>query len=135
MPDLPTAPVDDPADPATVVGAYALCSAAEVDAALRAAAANRTEFGLAASVWSDGVAHAEAVAARVEAGTVFVNVHRLGAAVEAVPYGGVKRSGTGRNHGMWSLRACTEPHATVTWTDGATTLPGLTRWPHSEETP
>jgi delta 1-pyrroline-5-carboxylate dehydrogenase len=71
MPDLPTAPVDDPADPATVVGAYALCSAAEVDAAVRAAAANRTEFGLVASVWSDG----------------------------------------------------------------ATTLPLLTRWPHSEETP
>jgi aldehyde dehydrogenase len=99
------------------------------------AEANRTEFGLAASVWSDDVAHAEAVAARIEAGTVFVNVHRLGAAIEAVPYGGVKRSGIGRNHGVWSLRACTEPHATVTWTDAATTLPGLARWPHPEETP
>lgn len=96
------------------------------------AEANRTEFGLAASVWSDDVAHAEAVAARVEAGTVFVNVHRLGASIEAVPYGGVKRSGIGRNHSTWSLRACTEPHATVTWSDAASTLPGLARWPQPE---
>ncbi len=97
------------------------------------AEANRTEFGLAASVWSDDITHAEAVAARVEAGTVFVNVHRLGASTEAVPYGGVKRSGIGRNHGLWSIRACTEPHATVTWTDAAAALPGLARWPHPEE--
>jgi aldehyde dehydrogenase len=40
-------------------------------------------------------------------------------------------SGTGRTHGEWSLRACTEPHAVVTWTDAATALPGLARWPEA----
>jgi aldehyde dehydrogenase len=92
------------------------------------AEANRTEYGLSASVWSQDVEHAEALAAQVHAGNVFVNVHRLGASVDGAPYGGMRRSGIGRNDGLTSLLSCTEPQAVVTHDDAATTLPGLERW-------
>lgn len=72
------------------------------------ARANDTEFGLAASLWSDDVDHAFELARRVEAGTVFVNVHRLGASDITMPFGGVKRSGIGRNHGLVAIEGCTE---------------------------
>ncbi|MBB4931337.1 acyl-CoA reductase-like NAD-dependent aldehyde dehydrogenase [Lipingzhangella halophila] len=92
------------------------------------AEANRTEYGLAASVWSQDVEHAESVAAQVHSGNVFVNVHRLGASVDGAPYGGMRRSGIGRNDGLTSLLSCTEPQAVVIHHDAATTLPGLDRW-------
>jgi acyl-CoA reductase-like NAD-dependent aldehyde dehydrogenase len=63
------------------------------------AAANRGELGLAASVWSADEERAFAVAARIEAGFVFVNTHnRTGMSLRA-PFGGVKRSGYGREYG------------------------------------
>ena len=70
--------------------------------------ANDTEFGLAASVWSDDVDHAFQVAARLEAGTVFVNVHRVGASSVAMPFGGFKQSGIGRGHGVEGIVEYTE---------------------------
>ena len=41
--------------------------------------ANDSEYGLAASVWSQDVDHAFGLARRIQAGSVFVNVHRVGA--------------------------------------------------------
>lgn len=70
--------------------------------------ANDTEFGLAASVWSDDVDHAFEVAAQLEAGTVFVNVHRVGASSVAMPFGGLKQSGIGRGHGVEGIVEYTE---------------------------
>lgn len=75
------------------------------------ALANRSEFGLAASVWSDDRDHALQVARRLEAGSVFVNVHRIGASDVSTPFGGFKRSGIGRNHGVVALESCTEVQA------------------------
>lgn len=92
------------------------------------AEANRTEFGLASSVWSDDLSHAEAVARRIEAGSTFINAHRLGASVPHVPFGGVKQSGVGRTHGIHSLHHCTQEHAIVGFSDAAAQLPGIDRW-------
>jgi acyl-CoA reductase-like NAD-dependent aldehyde dehydrogenase len=99
------------------------------------AEANRTEFGLASSVWSDDLQHAEAVARRIEAGNTFINAHRLGASVPRVPFGGVKQSGIGRTHGRYSLHHCTHEHAIVGFSDAATQLPGIERWADVVEQP
>jgi aldehyde dehydrogenase len=81
------------------------------------AAANATEFGLAASVWSDDDAHAMAVARRLQCGTVFRNVHRAGASDMTMPFGGVKQSGIGRMHGVPALEACTESQIVANYQD------------------
>ena len=70
--------------------------------------ANQSEFGLAASVWDDDVDHAFGVAGRIEAGTVFVNVHRVGASDVAMEFGGFKQSGLGRGHGWVAVEECSE---------------------------
>lgn len=93
------------------------------------AEANRTEFGLASSVWSADPARAVRVAKRVQAGNTFVNAHRVGASVPLVPFGGVKQSGLGRNHLMHAIAECTEEHAVVRYTDPAAQIRGIEPWP------
>jgi len=56
--------------------------------------ANATKFGLGATVFGGDVAHAQEVASRVEAGMVWVN--SCAGTDPAVPFGGVKNSGFGR---------------------------------------
>ncbi|MFI6929608.1 aldehyde dehydrogenase family protein [Streptomyces sp. NPDC050287] len=73
--------------------------------------ANDTEYGLAASVWSEDAEHALAVGRRIAAGSVFVNSHRVGSSDMTMPFGGMKRSGLGRNHGMWAIDECSELQA------------------------
>ncbi len=70
--------------------------------------ANDSEYGLAASVWSDDEDHAFALGARLEAGSVFINVHKLGASDVAMPFGGFKQSGIGRGHGFIALEEASE---------------------------
>ncbi|MFC6043192.1 aldehyde dehydrogenase family protein [Nocardioides hankookensis] len=73
------------------------------------ARANAGELGLAASVWSADEEHAFAVAARLDAGFTFVNTHnRTGMALRA-PFGGVKRSGWGREYGDEGVLEHTQP--------------------------
>jgi succinate-semialdehyde dehydrogenase/glutarate-semialdehyde dehydrogenase len=72
------------------------------------ALANKSEFGLAASVWGK-TSHAEAIAHRVAAGTVLVNDLITGFAVSAAPHGGLKQSGIGRTHGRLGLREMVQP--------------------------
>jgi acyl-CoA reductase-like NAD-dependent aldehyde dehydrogenase len=63
------------------------------------AQANRTHFGLGASVWTSNLARSEEVAQRLESGTTWVNQHmNLG---RDYPFGGMKWSGIGRQHGPW----------------------------------
>ena len=58
--------------------------------------ANDTEFGLAASVFTNDLTRAHRVSAAFEAGTCYINTHNL-APVEA-PFGGSKMSGVGREN-------------------------------------
>lgn len=73
------------------------------------AQANAGDLGLAASVWSADEERAFAVAARIDAGFTFVNTHnRTGMSLRA-PFGGVKRSGWGREYGDEGVLEHTQP--------------------------
>ncbi|AEY85485.1 aldehyde dehydrogenase [Streptomyces hygroscopicus subsp. jinggangensis 5008] len=72
------------------------------------ALANDSEYGLAASVWSQDTEHAFTLARRLQAGSVFVNVHRVGASDASMPFGGFKQSGIGRGHGEIAVDESTE---------------------------
>ncbi|WP_185984990.1 betaine-aldehyde dehydrogenase [Aureimonas mangrovi] len=67
--------------------------------------ANATEFGLAAGVFTRDMARAHRVIARLHAGTTWINAYNL-TPIE-LPFGGVKRSGIGRENGRAALEAHT----------------------------
>ncbi len=69
--------------------------------------ANSTEYGLAASVWTQNLARAHRVAEAVSSGTIWVNCWMLRDL--RVPFGGMKNSGVGREGGEEALRFFTEP--------------------------
>jgi acyl-CoA reductase-like NAD-dependent aldehyde dehydrogenase len=70
------------------------------------AKANDTEFGLAAGVWTENPAAADRVTRALRAGTVWVNTYRL--LHYAMPFGGFKLSGYGRELGADSLAPYSE---------------------------
>jgi succinate-semialdehyde dehydrogenase/glutarate-semialdehyde dehydrogenase len=78
-PVLPIAPFDDDAEAVRL--------------------ANDSEFGLAASVWTRNSERGEAIARRLEAGTVMVNDVISCFGISEAPHGGLKASGIGRAHG------------------------------------
>ncbi|OBC12043.1 gamma-aminobutyraldehyde dehydrogenase [Mycobacterium sp. 852013-50091_SCH5140682] len=57
--------------------------------------ANGTEYGLAASIWTNDHNTAVALASRIEAGTVWINTH--GSYATEMPFGGFKSSGYGKD--------------------------------------
>ncbi|MBO0679651.1 aldehyde dehydrogenase [Mycolicibacterium sp. S2-37] len=65
------------------------------------AIANGTEFGLASGIWTSDVSRAHRVARELVAGTVWVNTYRYSAA--QAPFGGVKKSGHGRERGIEAI--------------------------------
>jgi acyl-CoA reductase-like NAD-dependent aldehyde dehydrogenase len=65
--------------------------------------ANDSEFGLAASVWTSDRQCGEALARRIEAGTVMVNDVISCFGISEAPHGGMKLSGIGRAHGRLGL--------------------------------
>jgi len=67
---------------------------------------NRTDYGLAAAVWTRDISNALAIANRVRAGTVWVNCYDVFDA--AAPFGGFKQSGIGRELGEYGLQQYTE---------------------------
>jgi aldehyde dehydrogenase (NAD+) len=68
--------------------------------------ANRTDYGLAAGIWTRDVKKAHAVANGVRAGTVWVNCYHV---LDArAPFGGFKQSGMGRELGEYGLQEYTE---------------------------
>jgi acyl-CoA reductase-like NAD-dependent aldehyde dehydrogenase len=77
---------------------------AKLDDALEQA--NRTHFGLGASVWTRDVARGEAVVQEIESGTGWVNQHMDLA--PWVPFGGCKWSGLGHESGVAGYREFTE---------------------------
>jgi phenylacetaldehyde dehydrogenase len=68
--------------------------------------ANDTDFGLAASVWSQNLSRVMEIVPRVRAGTVWVNTH--GVLDSNMPFGGFKQSGIGREHGRAAIENYTE---------------------------
>jgi betaine-aldehyde dehydrogenase len=65
------------------------------------ARANDTEFGLAAGVFTKDISRAHRVAANLQAGTIWINNYNL-TPVE-MPFGGVKKSGIGRENGLAAI--------------------------------
>jgi phenylacetaldehyde dehydrogenase len=71
--------------------------------------ANNTDYGLAAGVCTRDLGVARKLARRIRAGTVWINTHNFGDM--ALPFGGYKQSGWGREMGKEVLELYTETKA------------------------
>jgi phenylacetaldehyde dehydrogenase len=77
-----------------------------------AAVANDSPYGLGAGIWTQDISKAHALAKRIRAGTVWINCYNIFDA--ALPFGGYKQSGWGREMGHEALEAYTELKAVCT---------------------
>ena len=73
--------------------------------------ANATPYGLAAGIWTRDIGKAHRIAAELKAGTVWINCYNVFDA--ALPFGGYKQSGWGREIGHEALELYTETKAVV----------------------
>ncbi|WP_149536489.1 aldehyde dehydrogenase family protein [Siccirubricoccus phaeus] len=70
---------------------------------------NATEYGLAASIWTRDIGVAHKLARKLRAGSVWINVHNFNDV--ALPFGGYKQSGWGREMGYEAIELYTETKA------------------------
>jgi len=71
--------------------------------------ANDSIYGLAAGIWTKDISKAHRLAEKIRAGTVWINCYNIFDA--ALPFGGYKQSGWGREMGKDSLELYTEVKA------------------------
>src|SRR6516225_2965328 len=76
------------------------------------AKANDTEYGLAAAIWTRDIKKAHRIASELRAGTVWINCY--GVLDSAMPFGGYKQSGWGREMGHQMLDLYTETKSVCT---------------------
>lgn len=76
-----------------------------VDEALERA--NATHFGLCGSIWTSDLERGAELASQLECGTAWVNQHNV-LMSPTIPFGGVKWSGIGVQHGPWGIDELTE---------------------------
>ncbi|MFY9932349.1 MAG: aldehyde dehydrogenase family protein, partial [Streptosporangiaceae bacterium] len=74
--------------------------------------ANDSVYGLGAGIWTRDISKAHALAKKLRAGTVWINCYNVFDA--ALPFGGYKQSGWGREMGHQALEAYTEVKAVTT---------------------
>ena len=67
--------------------------------------ANDSEFGLGAALWTADVEKAQVLARDIDAGAVFIN--GMVASDARLPFGGIKKSGYGRELGSYGIREFT----------------------------
>jgi len=77
----------------------ALFRVADLDAAI--ARANGTEFGLSSAIWTEDASERDRAVAELAAGAVFVN--GMSASDPRIPFGGIRKSGYGRELGPHAL--------------------------------
>ncbi len=77
-----------------------------------AAAANDSEYGLGAGIWTRDISKAHALAKKIKAGSVWINCYNVFDA--SLPFGGYKQSGWGREMGHEVLENYTEVKAVTT---------------------
>jgi acyl-CoA reductase-like NAD-dependent aldehyde dehydrogenase len=75
------------------------------DAEEAIALANASDYGLGAALWTQNLARARQLVRQIEAGVVFVN--GMVASDPRLPFGGIKRSGYGRELGVFGIREFT----------------------------
>jgi phenylacetaldehyde dehydrogenase len=63
--------------------------------------ANDSDYGLAASIWTQGLSEAHRLARQIQAGTVWINCHSM--YDPSLPIGGIKQSGWGRDSGQVAM--------------------------------
>jgi len=73
--------------------------------------ANSSIYGLGSSIWTRNMLHANKAIEKLEAGNVWVNSLHYG--YDELPFGGVKASGVGREHGPEALDYYLEPKGVV----------------------
>ena len=69
--------------------------------------ANSTQYGLAATIWTENLTRAHRVANLLQSGIIWINCWMLRDL--RTPFGGMKNSGLGREGGLEALRFFTEP--------------------------
>lgn len=73
--------------------------------------ANRSEYGLSASVWTNDLGAGLRLSDELEAGTIWINTHNM--VDPNLPFGGFKSSGIGREHGAAAIEHYTQTRSLV----------------------